>query len=59
MAFAGMALSETDGKVFLSVEPVDGREPVDAAALHDWLAGEGYGADGVVYDAVGLSLEHI
>ena len=44
MAFVGMALSETDGKVFLSVEPVDGRERVDAATLHDWLVREGFGA---------------
>ncbi|MGP1691704.1 MAG: flagellar assembly protein A, partial [Giesbergeria sp.] len=52
MAFVGMALSETDGKVFLSVEPVDGRERVDAATLHDWLVREGFGACQVDHDAL-------
>jgi uncharacterized protein (DUF342 family) len=52
MAFVGMALSETDGKVFLSVEPVDGRERVDAATLHDWLVREGLGACQVDHDAL-------
>jgi uncharacterized protein (DUF342 family) len=44
MGFAGMALSETDGNLFLSVEPVPGREPVTVQALHDWLVQEGFGA---------------
>ena len=56
MAFVGMALSETDGKVFLSVEPVDGRERVDAATLHDWLVREGFGACQVDHDALERAL---
>ncbi|AVO41883.1 DUF342 domain-containing protein [Simplicispira suum] len=52
MAFAGMALSETDGKVFLSVEPVDRRECVDAIALHDWLVLEGFGGYQLHHDAL-------
>ncbi|MGP1682194.1 MAG: FapA family protein [Giesbergeria sp.] len=44
MEFVGMALSESGGKVTLEVQPVEGRDNIDAAALRDWLVSEGYGA---------------
>jgi len=43
MDFPGISLSETDGRVFLCVQPVQGQSPVDSAAVHALLAQSGYG----------------
>lgn len=43
MDFPGICLSETDGRVFLCVQPVPGRTLVDSAALHLLLTQAGYG----------------
>lgn len=54
MDFVGMSLSESDGKVVLDVQLAPVRGGVDAAALLDWLAREGYGGFQLNHDA----LEH-
>ena len=43
MNFGGMALSESGGSILLHVQPMEGRDDLDAAALHAWLEREGYG----------------
>ncbi len=52
MGFVGMALSESGGKVILDVQPLEQREDIQVAALHDWLAAEGYGDCAVHLDAL-------
>lgn len=43
MDLSGIALNETDGQVFLSVELVPDRAPVDSVTLLGWLVEQGYG----------------
>ena len=40
---AGLSLTEANGQVFLNIQPVEYRAPVDADALHALLVREGYG----------------
>lgn len=43
MALTGVSWVETDGCIFLQMQPQEQRAPVDAAMLHALLAAQGYG----------------
>lgn len=43
MELAGVSLLETEGRIFLQVQPQENRPPVDAVMLHGLLTGQGYG----------------
>ena len=42
--FAGLSLTEANGQVFLNIQPIEGRAPIDADALHTLLTREGFGS---------------
>ncbi|MBK9573413.1 MAG: DUF342 domain-containing protein [Rhodoferax sp.] len=43
MDFSGIALNEADGQVFLTVQVVAGRAPLESVTLLAWLLEQGYG----------------